>query len=253
MINNIHSIKYTYHSSSEVFHWNNKNELDVGLSHQNNINVFIDPHKFCNKPKNVLDSTNKKWFINLSNHRIPTEVSSLLQLGGKFCLPIHQNKKYSIHEFIKDIECNSHFHDINKQILIRNLAIPQFYKFIKNKIVSPQSTEKITYLLNMTKKFCKNNKNIIYTKADKGNVTVAMDKHFYINKIEELLNDQNTYTIVNKNPIKLIENNLNNMVKKWLQKNLFLNNSLQNCDLMILSFRGHMGSRRSIRLIPPLD
>jgi len=102
--------------------------------------------------------------------------------------------------------------------LIRNLAIPQFYKFIKNKIVSPQSTEKITYLLNMTKKFCKNNKNIIYTKADKGNVTVAMDKDFYINKIEELLNDQNTYTIVKKNPIKLIENNLNNMVKKWLQK-----------------------------------
>jgi len=70
----------------------------------------------------------------------------------------------------------------------------------------------------MTKKFCKNNKNIIYTKADKGNVTVAMDKDFYINKIEELLNDQNTYTIVKKNPIKLIENNLNNMVKKWLQK-----------------------------------
>jgi len=96
--------------------------------------------------------------------------------------------------------------------------IPQFYKFIKNKIVSPHSTEKITYLLNMTKKYCKNNKNIIYTRADKGNVTVAMDKDFYINKVEELLNDQNTYTIVKKNPIKSIENNLNNMVKKWLQK-----------------------------------
>jgi len=218
MISNIHSIKYTYQSSSDVFFWNNKNELKSVPSHQDNINVFIDPQKFCNKPKNVLDSTNKKWFINLSNHRIPTEVSSLLQLGGKFCLPTHPNKKFSIHEFIKDIECNAHFQDTNKQILIRNIAIPQFYKFIENKIVAPQSTEKIAYLLNMTKKFCKNNKNIIFTKADKGNVTVAMDKDFYINKMEELLNDQNTYTIVTKNPIKSIENNLNNMVKKWLQK-----------------------------------
>lgn len=36
--------------------------------------------------------------------------------------------------------------------------------------------------------------NIIFTRADKGNVSVALEKNFYINKIEEILNDQNTYT-----------------------------------------------------------
>jgi len=217
-INNIPSINYTYRYSSEEYSWNNGSERDIGRSHQDYINVSIDPHKFCVNPNKVFDSTNKKWFINLSNSRIPPEVSSLLQLGGKFCLPIHLDKKHSIHEFIKDIEGNSYCQDTNRQILIRNMAIPQFYKFIKNKTVMSQSTNEFTHLLNVTKKFCKNNKNIIFTKADKGNVTVAMDKDSYIKKVEELLKDENTYIIIKKNPIKSIENNLNNTVKKWLQK-----------------------------------
>jgi len=77
---------------------------------------------------------------------------------------------------------------------------------------------KLIQLLNATKHFCQNNRNIIFTRADKGNVTVAMNRVSYINKVEEILNDDNTYTVVKKNPIKSIENNLNNMLKEWFQK-----------------------------------
>jgi len=35
--------------------------------------------------------------------------------------------------------------------------------------------------------------------------------------VEELLSDVNTYIVVNRNPIKSIEHNLNNVLKKWLQ------------------------------------
>jgi len=45
-----------------------------------------------------------------------------------------------------------------------------------------------------------------------------MEKGFYIGKIEELLKDVNTYTVVKRNPAKSIENNLNNILKKWFQK-----------------------------------
>jgi len=77
---------------------------------------------------------------------------------------------------------------------------------------------KLIQLRNTTKHFCYNNRNIIFTRADKGNVTVAIDRVSYINKVEEILNDDNTYTVVKKNPIKSIENNLNNILKEWSQK-----------------------------------
>jgi len=35
---------------------------------------------------------------------------------------------------------------------------------------------------------------VIFTGADKGNVTVVLDKQDYINAMEELLRDENTYT-----------------------------------------------------------
>jgi len=47
-----------------------------------------------------------------------------------------------------------------------------------------------------------------------------MEKRFYIQKVEKLLNDKDSYTVVKKNPIKTIENNLNDTLKKWLQKDL---------------------------------
>jgi len=50
--------------------------------------------------KNLLEYTNKKWFINLSITVIPQDVYTLLQFGDKFCLPI-LNKKTAIHEFIR--------------------------------------------------------------------------------------------------------------------------------------------------------
>jgi len=78
--------------------------------------VNIEPKKFVNYTSNSLEITNNNWFINLTNTPIPSSVSTLLQLGGNFCLPIDNSKKIAIHEFIKDLEChNRHFSDIDKK------------------------------------------------------------------------------------------------------------------------------------------
>jgi len=51
-----------------------------------------------------------------------------------------------------------------------------------------------------------NNPNIIFTKADKGNTVVALDRLDYIAKMENIFSDTNTYTVLQRNPInKLIE------------------------------------------------
>jgi len=49
--------------------------------------------------------------------------------------------------------------------------------------------------------FLKMNQNLIITRADKGNITVALDRDIYIQKVEELLCDEETYVLINKNPI----------------------------------------------------
>jgi len=98
------------------------------------------------------------------------------------------------------------------------MTIPQLYKFLNSTPPINPLDSKLIQLHKKTKHFCQNNRNIIFTRADKGNVTVAIDRVTYINKVEEILKDNNTYTVVDKNPIKSIENNLNNMLKEWAQK-----------------------------------
>ncbi|EFN72059.1 hypothetical protein EAG_00285, partial [Camponotus floridanus] len=50
---------------------------------------------------------------------------------------------------------------------------------------------------------------------DKGNITVALDKDNYIHKIEELLQDKETYMVVEKNPINKLISNLRTLLTRW--------------------------------------
>jgi len=78
--------------------------------------------------------------------------------------------------------------------------------------------KKIITLLESTKKFLKNNPNILFTRADKGSITVALDKNDYINKIDNMLNDTDTYTKINKNPTKKLINDIRVMLAGWKTK-----------------------------------
>jgi len=75
------------------------------------------------------------------------------------------------------------FRDTNNQILIRNIIIPQFHKFLKNNSTKNVIDMNLTSMPRFTKLFCYNNR-IIFTRVDKGNVTVALDKDFYTDRIE---------------------------------------------------------------------
>jgi len=61
-------------------------------------------------------------------------VSNLLQMGTKFSLPDSHNKVYTIKEFIKDIKSCSFRNKIDHLIKIRNIAIPDFHRFLHNMI-----------------------------------------------------------------------------------------------------------------------
>ena len=126
--------------------------------------------------------------------------------------------------------------------------IPDSY-FIVNK-VNPESHDelrlKITNVVNNFKKtgskhkskflqpskeikeariFVKNNPDIVFTRADKGNTTVALTRTDYIEKVETLLHDVNTYQVRPKDTTMKIQNKVNGLVKKWENKK-FINNLL---------------------------
>jgi len=118
-----------------------------------------------------------------------------LQHGEKFGLPFNSNKKTVIHEFIKDIEGNANRVNVHKQIKIYNIAVAQLNKFLHKKTQKNAIDNNILSMVKSTIEFMHNNPNIIF-RADKDNVTVALNKNVYIEKIEELLHDKETLQLL---------------------------------------------------------
>ena len=65
-----------------------------------------------------------------------------------------------------------------------------------------------------TKKFMKEH-NILFTVADKGNKTVAIDKTHYKTVVNQMLADKKTYEFVDEDPTKKSISSLRTLLKKW--------------------------------------
>jgi len=191
--------------------------LKISLNNDNNSlpEVIIPPNKFnLHSPLNELHD---KWLVNLSGKTIPLEVQLLLQLGDRFDLPLlKKDNKKMIVEFIKCIEKNlfGELETISSQV--RNQTIPIIKRLLK--INNHQTDKLVLGWLNNTKKFVKENPDILFTKADKGNATVALDVLDYKNKMTNIFSDVNTYTFVKKDPTKKLNNNVRNILIGWFKK-----------------------------------
>lgn len=84
--------------------------------------------------------------------------------------------------------------------------------------------------LKSTKNFLKDNPNLFFTSADKGNVTVCLEKNTYVEKMTNLLFDPPTYTVVKRNPLNMLKNNTSKVLKN-LNDNEFLSIKYHNNDL----------------------
>jgi len=67
-----------------------------------------------------------------------------------------------------------------------------------------------------TKRFINNNPDVLFTRADKGNSVVALDKDDYISKMETILMDSNTYTLLKRNPVNKLLFDLKEILERWL-------------------------------------
>jgi len=114
-------------------------------------------------------------------------------------------------ENIKDVENNIKKLTTPTQDIIRNRSIP----IIKN-VASSRPLNNIDRVLltlyKTSRLFLKNNPDLVLTKADKGNLTVALNRSKYINNINIMLQEKHTYTLVKKNPINKMVTNLRNLL-----------------------------------------
>jgi len=225
LIKHIKTIEYfcTYNNNNLSTNKNNKNDkfehptysLFPPLNnHQQTIEINIDPSTIVMESSSSLYSFRNKWLINLSKIDIPQNIQYLLQLGHNFSLPA-LNTKNNIIELIKNIENNIRKLNIDIQSNVRNYSIQIINKLFNGGKKSNKVFERLSYLIKTTKHFIKNHPNLIFTRADKGSITVALDKNEYITKIENMLQDQETYTRIKKNPINKITILARNLLTNW--------------------------------------
>jgi len=117
--------------------------------------------------------------VNLSSTNIPEDVQCLLQLRNNFNLPPKKNSQRLIFDLVKIIESNLFKLDPGRVADIRNSAVQFLEKFLSS---PPPLSEIERSLLNMSRlarEFLADHPDLIITRADKGNTTVALDKYTY--------------------------------------------------------------------------
>lgn len=177
----------------------------------------MDPSNFKISITSVFDKQDK-WFVNLSNSIIPEEVQSLLQLGENFCLP-NINKQKTTIDLIKKVEHNISRLPANIRLTIRNRSLQIINKFSHSNIRKSPVNKILINASTITKNFMQDNPNIIFSRADKGNVTVAMDKNTYLSKMLDLFKDSNTYLPIKKDPTRRLIGDLHCLLARWKNNN----------------------------------
>ena len=80
----------------------------------------------------------------------------------------------------------------------------------------------------------KKNKDIVITKADKGNGVVILDRKLYNNAIEEIISDTSKFEKLNEGPTLKREASLQRFLCKLKQKSFLMKLNMINCILLVL-------------------
>lgn len=125
-----------------------------------------------------------KWLVNVSKKQIPDTVISILSLGDKFSLPINQSEKNdrmcSILETIKNFELNCYKIPKEKIDITRGALADSLEEFLNKKNHVNYIDRYILDGFEKCNRFLRDNSDVFVTKADKGQITVVMDRNDYI-------------------------------------------------------------------------
>ncbi|XP_044749314.1 uncharacterized protein LOC123310022 isoform X2 [Coccinella septempunctata] len=146
----------------------------------------------------------EKFLVNYTGVEIPEEARIILGMGPKHGIV---PKNVPIPELIKDVEC--FIQAIPLEENEKNGARSRCARIIQNFIDKPKAPDPLKMYYHITSKFIKDNPDILVSKSDKGNTTVVMYREEYTREVNNLLSDNHTYSILNKDPTKKTQDNIN--------------------------------------------
>lgn len=158
----------------------------------------------------------EKWFKNLTSIVFPYDVKKLLALGPKFNI-LPDKKSFKISSLLADIEYIILKSNSANSDILRSQCTNVISNYLHN---NNNNNNYLNKLFKNCKSFLKQHSNIIITRSDKGNVTVAMYENDYTNKCLELLNDRKYYIELNRNPVSTLQQKANKIVSKLKNSNL---------------------------------
>jgi len=169
--------------------------------------------------KKFLEFDNSKWIINNCSIEIPENISRILSLGERFGLPVNANDKKDCKDItlsvIKNFETSTYKFPEKSLEKIRAMVVNSLNKHLYTSKHLNYLDAHILREFNKCKKFLKNNDEVFVTRADKGQITVTMDRDKYIDQMNNNLDDTNIYRKINKNPLRKITTRLNDLVQTW--------------------------------------
>ena len=156
--------------------------------------------------------------LNLTNKTLPTQVTELLQYNPNVAINCEQH--FPIVTIISDLEYAIRYSDLGEMSnLVRaqctNKLMNHKHKISnnnKNKQSITLTQKSLLQNYHFTKEFLRNNKEILLTKSDKGNITVVITRSFYEEKMSLLLSDEKTYKIINGDLTTKLENRSNKII-----------------------------------------
>ena len=89
----------------------------------------------------------------------------------------------------------------------------------------------------------------MFTSADKGNVTVAIGKNDYLNKVGETLSDKKTYEMLDTNPLKCLIKYSNIVTTLGSRKITLMTKYIKNYIISRLISREHTRYQRYIKKV----
>ena len=212
-------ISASFFRSQDKFHEMNlkartnitKKKFDAKLRKMSTNNAFPQP-----KETAIHNGTQKE---------LPQETAVLLSLGPKFALPYKHIQETPIFHLIADIEAviqtnpNEAIQNSNRCMIVNNMQ--NYINRIQHHPIPNDPLERFCHSASkITRKFLKENPDVAVLQSDKGNKTVLMTIADYQTRMLALLNDNETYLKIDRDPTLKFQKQNNNLVKRLKQLKL---------------------------------
>ncbi|XP_050497247.1 uncharacterized protein LOC126878721 [Diabrotica virgifera virgifera] len=171
-------------------------------------------NRLFNQELNLKLKTKPGWIKNLSNVTLPDDISRFLSLGPKFSIEPIVGKDIPIRDMLADVE--TIMHSVTDAQL-RDVLVAKSTYIITDYVHKNNSKSSFNFyraMLHKTRKFLSENTNIIVMPSDKCNVTVVLEKQRYLDLCLQLLNSDNIYERLNRDPTNTVQTKCNNLIKE---------------------------------------